>query len=630
MKPLTSRRPLRLESQNSRRGAILVTVALTLTFLLGCVALAVDVGFLVLADGELQMVADSSALAAAREFNGRRTDQDVVDEYAIAAAVDAAEKNSAGGHASVEIDEFVSVRGETHQDIRLGHRLFDRETGEYRLVWEDLPGKPHNVVEITARLDDFQRADSDGNAFDTVTQAVPLIFMNALGQQYASVEATATATYQPRDMVLVLDESGSMRFDSLLYRDTINRLGTTAVVNTIEEMWSDLGYPSYGNMDFEAEYPTFEGVGSGRRPVYGYYYRFGRRQRYIRGYETVDVPDISIVWKGYEVDISSDERISQVVLFFSNGRYRFYDVSSNGCTLSSNVRITGALVKSGNNGFLDPYQQDLGEYIDLNSNSAFKRALGVDSVGYPYAHERDTEGRYVGDPWTQYINYVRYDRVMRDSGFRNRFGMLTLVHFWNHVKASPSETPDLANTRQQPMGALKDAVNSLLNYIVDVEADDRVGLVTFSTEANLDVELDDFDLAPVRDQAARMQAYGRTNIGDALRLARIELTENARPQAARTIVLMTDGNPNEPGNYDPADYVRSEAQLAADEGIRVITISLGSRFDHTLMEEVAELTNGVHHEVPDATASDPEAVERELERVFSEEIAADRSLTLIK
>ena len=44
---------------------MLVTVALSLTFLLGCVALAVDVGFLVLSDGELQTVVDSSALAAA-------------------------------------------------------------------------------------------------------------------------------------------------------------------------------------------------------------------------------------------------------------------------------------------------------------------------------------------------------------------------------------------------------------------------------------------------------------------------------------------------------------------------------------------------------------------------------------
>jgi len=616
------RQTLPLETRESRRGAILVTVALALTFLLGCAALAVDVGFLVLSDGEVQMVADSAALAAAREFNGRRTDQGEVDANAIAAAIDAASKNSAGGHGSVEIDEFVSVRGQAHQDIRLGHRLFDRETGEYRLVWDNLPGRPHNVVEVTARLDDFERADSDGNAFDTVSQAVPLFFMNALGQDYASVAATATATYQPRDMVLVLDESGSMRFDSLLYRDTMNRLGRTAIVNTIEEMWSDLGYPGYGNMDFEAEYPTFEGVGSAQRPVYGYYG--------IRGYETVDVPDISIDWKGYEVDISSDEHIEHVFLFFSNGLYRFYDVSSNACTLRSHVRITGALVKSGNNGFLDPYRQDLGEFIDLNSNSAFQRALGVDSVRYPYAHERNIRGQYLGDPWSQYINYVRYDSVLRDSGFRNRFGMLTLVHFWNHVKSSPSETPDLANTRQQPMGALKDAVNSLLDYIVDVEADDRVGLVTFATEANLDVELDDFDLTPVRDQAARMQAYGATNIGDAMRLARIELTENARPQAARTIVLMTDGNPNEPENRDPAEYVRSEAQLAADAGIRVITISLGSRFDHTLMEQVAELTNGVHHEIPDATAADPELIERELERVFAEEIAADRSLTLIK
>ncbi len=598
MKPLTSRRTVRFETQENRRGAMLVTVALSLTFLLGCVALAVDVGFLVLSDGELQTVVDSSALAAAREFNGGRTDQDLVAKDAKGAAVDAAAKNSAGGHAGVEIDEYVSVGGETHQDIRVGHRLFDRDTGDYTIVWGDLQGKPHNVVEVTARLDEFQLADSDGNPFDTVSQAVPLFFMNALGREYASLTATATATYQPRDMMLVLDKSGSMRFDSLLYRNTIERLGTTAVVDTIEEMWEDLGYPSYGNMDFAAEYPTFEGT-------LDQYYPY--------------VPHISITWRGGEVDITSEEPITQVVLLYQYG-YDFFFPSTRNCTLQGDREIVGAFVQSGDDRFV--FGDELGEYFDLHSRKAFKRALGLNSTSYPYAHGYD--------PWGQYIDYIRYDSVVRNAGFENRFGMLTLVHFWNDLKHAPWRTPDLANTRQQPMGALKDAVNSLMDYIVDVEADDRVGLVTFSTDATLDVELDDFDLTPVRDKAAQMQAYGRTNIGDALRLARIELTENARPDAARTIVLMTDGNPNEPGNYDPADYVRSEAQLAADEGIRVITISLGSRFDHTLMEQVAEITSGVHHEVPDATASDPEAVERELERVFSEEIAADRSLMLIR
>lgn len=610
---LSARRTPRLQIDNSRRGATLLTVALALTFLLGCVALGVDIGFMVLADGELQAVADASALAAARELDGLTLRQDEVAERSTNAAVDTAASNSAGGFGNIVVNDHVRIGGETFDDIRFGHRTYDPATGEHPIAWGE---QPFNCVQVTARLADFQRADSDGNPFDApVEQALPLLFMAAVGREYADVEATATATYQPRDMMLVLDESGSMRFDSLFFPDTRQRLGTEAIVDTLEEMWEDLGYPTYGNMDFEAEYPTFEGVKTAQRPQY-YYGRF-------YGYETVDVPDISIRWRGNAVDISSDERIDQVVLLFANNTFRFYDVNASHRTIQSNVRVTAALVRSGNNGFLDPFRQGLGEYIDLDSNSAFERALGVDSETYPYNHGYN--------PWRQYIDYVRSDSYIRAAGFQNRFGMLTLIHFWNDSKHTADLTPDLARTRQQPMGALKESVNQLLDYIVDVEADDKVGLVTFSTEATLETELS-FELDEVREQTAQMQPDATTNIAGGMRLARIELSDESRPQAARTIVLMTDGVPTDRygrQSQTERNKARQEAEAAAEAGIRVITISLGSRSDHSLMTEIAEITGGVHHEVADATAADPEALERGLQEVFAE-IAADRSLMLIR
>ena len=49
-----------------RKGTIIVMVAVMLVVLLGCVALAVDIGYLYVARAELQRAADAAALAGAQ------------------------------------------------------------------------------------------------------------------------------------------------------------------------------------------------------------------------------------------------------------------------------------------------------------------------------------------------------------------------------------------------------------------------------------------------------------------------------------------------------------------------------------------------------------------------------------
>ncbi len=49
-----------------RKGAVVVMVAVTLVVLLGCAALAVDIGYLYVARAELQRTADAAALAGAQ------------------------------------------------------------------------------------------------------------------------------------------------------------------------------------------------------------------------------------------------------------------------------------------------------------------------------------------------------------------------------------------------------------------------------------------------------------------------------------------------------------------------------------------------------------------------------------
>ena len=65
--------------QAKRKGTVIVMVAILMVVLIGCAALAVDVGYLYVARTELQRAADAGALAGAQGL--RRTDLTPTGEY---------------------------------------------------------------------------------------------------------------------------------------------------------------------------------------------------------------------------------------------------------------------------------------------------------------------------------------------------------------------------------------------------------------------------------------------------------------------------------------------------------------------------------------------------------------------
>jgi uncharacterized protein YegL len=93
------------------------------------------------------------------------------------------------------------------------------------------------------------------------------------------------------------------------------------------------------------------------------------------------------------------------------------------------------------------------------------------------------------------------------------------------------------------------------------------------------------------------------------------------------MVLMTDGLPNAPGSVSQATAaVINEANLAKADKIRIMTISVGANADSSLMQQVADITGGVHFNVPGGSSIDD--VRTQLQNVFRE-IASSRPLRLI-
>lgn len=123
---------------------------------------------------------------------------------------------------------------------------------------------------------------------------------------------------------------------------------------------------------------------------------------------------------------------------------------------------------------------------------------------------------------------------------------------------------------------------------------DRVGVVAFATQANLVIPLTD-DLTQVKKAIADLVRGGKSAFGDALRLARQELTSHGRPNAVLSEILLTDGQNNV--GSDPA----VEGDVAKELGIKIISIGIGNLIDKNLLEEFAAKTGGLFFPRPKDT-----------------------------
>jgi hypothetical protein len=258
------------------------------------------------------------------------------------------------------------------------------------------------------------------------------------------------------------------------------------------------------------------------------------------------------------------------------------------------------------------------------STSSVKTKFNLTNVPYPFP----------GGSWNAYINYVQDNSTVNSAGYRCKYGMMTFVNYVLSEQCGATETPGLHATSEQPITALKDAVDVFLAYLTAHDTDDRVGLSIYTYSngtAILEQGLTNtFTLVSNKSRNRQAGHYlGGTNISAGMTKGRIELQSNARAGAEKIMVLMTDGVVNLPsGNtYSDKNAVIAEAQLAANARIPIVTIALGAYADTALMQQVADMTGGAAFTVP---GGQPIAqVKTQLEEVFGK-VAADRPLQMVQ
>ena len=562
-----------------RRGAILVLAAMLMVVLLMVVAFSVDLGIVASAGTDMKRATDAAALAGAG----------------------------------------VLIEGAEAANLQAFEFMVRNPVGNYNLAAEDDDWKNNLATLLAAHQDEFETAvghwDAQTRTFvesdnlpSTIRVAasrpdLPLFFAKIFGHNNFTVSAESIAQYQPRDIAIVLDFSGSMNDDSELKRIDSNGNNRTDVENSLHEIYEDMGPMSYGNLQFQPRTITLVGVPP----------------------ESPQLPQITVEFRSSDVFVNSSKDLSNVVMEFSDGtRQKIEDLSSPsgafcGTGYNYNKRITKVWVKSGDNesgdgpGYGEKFEDDY---------TTIKNALDLTNVPYPYP----------SGSWDNYIYYVKTSSSLYPAGYRRSYGYMTLINYWLEQKSMYSQTPDLWKANAQPVGAVKNAVGVFMEYIQEVDTEDRVALVVYnspSQEALVEHSLTE-DFAFVEDTVVHRQAGhydSYTNIGDGIRYARQELDSHARLGAFKMIVLMTDGIANRPYGVDAAQYAKDQAALAKEHGYPIVTISLGSGADIWLMQSIADITSGKHFNIPGMSSITD--YHDDLLDVFRE-IANDRPLILVK
>jgi hypothetical protein len=583
--------------------------------MVGCFALisfAVDTGLIVMTKNQMQNAVDAASLAASQEI--------------VSAVSEAGESGSAGGATVSAMDSARQVAAMVAQangvhidpetDVTFGNRSFDEGSNSWPINWGS---SPYNVVKVTARRENENLEAADGR--------LKLAFGWAVNKESVALRTSATAFVEARDMVLVMDFSGSMNDDSTYVAFT--KLGRAAVEANQLDIYAALGSPNVGTLPATPDWPR------------------------IKGAVPTDStkPQIYVTWKDTQVYVESTKNLENVVLRFSNGNKQTFSGLSGmtgtfkGSGSNLNKQITKAWVKSGNN--LSGEGTNYGERFEDTATN-IKKTYGLDTITYPYA----------SGSWDDFIDYCKTDSQVNTAGYKKKYGKNNFVNYLLTQKMHHDQTADLWKTPHYPFHAIKEGATLFTEFLTDLQFDDELGLVSYDdysrvedtlNDGSASVDISDDPITPEYDKINTMQRhkqaghyYNYTAIGYGLKDGRALLSNHAREGAIRTIVLMTDGLANRkpsgwslPGtflwkdftDYDgdgDADYSTSdtnvqyafwEATEAIKEGAMIHTISVGADGDDDLLKAIAFAGGGVFVDIPGG--STVQAMEEQLTAAFA-------------
>lgn len=642
--------------QQQRRGIFFVLAVVCLFGAMTFVGMSVDLGMITVTKTRMQSAADAAALAAAQEIVvGIREagEQGVTDVTAV-------QMIAAG--AARDMAEFIcSENGfyiDKNRDVELGTRILAEDGVSYVETWGS---PPYNMVKV-----DILKTNTDKSAPDA---KLPLIFAPVTGERAQSITTSATAFIESRDIVAVLDYSGSMTFDSIFRWDTVQRMGKDAVEDGLDDIWQSL---VDSNVRFSDD------LGTQKFPATGFGSINSEYGTYLSSSTTSDIYDALGLGGTSGTSTANTDYYLDWTWTSGYGDGAHYFLIENGYRwekyLSGPYAWGVWRIKSDfTGGWWNP--------DDTNAPGYYTESGGTGYVPFPQ-EGKDSEGRLNGKPteseseslWYGYINYVK-GSSLSSYGYQKRYGYRTLMNYLIANRRANHQSEDLWRAPIYPHHAMKEGITILAEFLDSLGYGDHLGLVTYATTSRIETGIDDdgadsfIDLgdSPLTDNVLDIDTIQRqkqaghynssTGIGYGLEDAKDLLDDHGRYGAQKAILLMTDGQSNQypsgwgseslpnawdwdtttdfdgdgeadvvfdsnytsggngDGNWRAALHSFVRAKEAHDAGYIVHTISMGSGADTKLMQAIADMSGGEYVHI--ASGLTNAEMEEDLEAAFA-------------
>ncbi|HEV7225107.1 MAG TPA: pilus assembly protein TadG-related protein [Pirellulales bacterium] len=181
---------MKTNQRQNRRGTVLVLLLLALIPLIACLALAIDLGMLAVAKTQTQDAADLAALAGVRALNGL-TANSANNNYS--AVVPTAQQAAANNKV------LAAPIASSAVNIQVGRYVYNSANQRFEGQFPGPSTENWTLVQATV----------------SPNVSSQMAFSKVLAGFVPQLQAVATAVHRPRDVAIILDFSGSMRFQSL-------------------------------------------------------------------------------------------------------------------------------------------------------------------------------------------------------------------------------------------------------------------------------------------------------------------------------------------------------------------------------------------------------------------------------
>ena len=535
---------------------------------------------------------------------------------------------------------------EPSTDVELGHRLLADDGVNYVETWGT---PPYNMVKVAIRKTNADSTKPDAK--------LPLIFAAVAGERAHSITTSAVAFIESRDIVAVLDYSGSMAFDSQFRSDTVNRIGLSAVEDGLDAAWDAL-------VDSDV--------------------RFSDEQT-IKKFPPTGFGDLNSYEGTYISSSSSDTVLEELGIYTPGDNYwdSWNYSSSSGGHYTTPYKISGYYWRKYNSGTLKRRRRSYGSWSTVSETSFPGYSPPTPATCIPFPQEgKNSSGMRQGMPdadtsknlWGNYVSYVK-GNSLSSYGYTKKYGYRTLMQYLISSRLSNDRSEDLWRAPIYPHHAMKQGVTKLATFLDNLGYGDQLGLVTYATTSRIETGLwddgvdviidlgDEFLTESVMDidtiQRHKQPGHynSSTGIGYGLEDAKELLDNEGRYGAQKAVLLMTDGQSNQypsgfgsddlpsdwdwnditdfdgdgtadvvidnnytsggngDGNWRAALHSFVRAKEAFDAGYIIHAISLSDGADTTLMSAIAQMSGGEYVHIPSGTSN--EEIEADLEAAFA-------------